>query len=97
MTAAHATPAGLPLLALPRRPRWRSTLELRSSNDLLRWSGATTLVVPDRPWARDNPWGDAVSNPSLVLVDGSWRLYHSAGLDWRISRGRERIGRLVSA
>jgi hypothetical protein len=30
---------------------------------------------------RDNPWGDAVSNPCLVLVDGSWRLYQSAGLD----------------
>lgn len=66
---------------IPFGVRWRSWIESRSSDDLLRWSEPVVLLRATLPWHRDPEQGDAVSNPCLVpLPGGRWRLYASAGL-----------------
>lgn len=72
-------PLAMPMTVLPRRPAWRSRIELRWSEDLTAWGHPTTVVSPDRPWARDE-FGSSVSNPCLVDVADGVRLYFSAGL-----------------
>ena len=75
-------PFAVPLQILPRPPRWKSRLEYRASPDLHEWSAPETVVTPDLPWMKDEKLGESVSNPCLVEVDGSWRLYFSASLAW---------------
>ncbi len=68
-------------LFLPIGLRWRSWIESRASDDLVRWSDPVVLLRPSQPWHRDPARGEALSNPCLVpLADGAWRLYVSAGL-----------------
>jgi len=79
-------PLALPLTALPFRRRWKSTIALSTSADLVRWSAPRTLVRPELEWMRDPVLGDSVSNPCLVDAGGSgvedWRLYFSTSLVW---------------
>jgi hypothetical protein len=73
-------PLALPLQLLPRRPRWRSRIEVRFSRDLCSWSPPCILVEPVLPWQRDERLGDSVGNPCLTAVGGRWLLYFSASL-----------------
>ena len=71
---------------LPRPPRWRSRLEMRSSPDLVHWSGARPLLASEPEWAVDAELGTSVSNPCLVPLPtthdqpNAFRLYFSASL-----------------
>jgi len=73
-------PLGLPLTALPLRPRWKSVIECRASDDLRRWTPPVRLLSPGPAWTVDGRWGESVSNPCLVESGGEWRLYHSSSL-----------------
>jgi hypothetical protein len=73
-------PFALPLQLLPKRPRWKSRIELRRSPDLETWSPPEILLEADFPWARDPELGDSVSNPCLVRAGDVWRLWFSASL-----------------
>jgi hypothetical protein len=73
-------PLAIPMQLLPKRPRWRSRLELRRSPDLQLWSAPEVLVEPDFAWSRDETLGDSVSNPCLVADGEGWRLWFSASL-----------------
>lgn len=79
LTYEHYRPLALPLTVLPRRPAWRSRIDLRWSADLRRWTRPVTLVRPDPEWATDE-FGSSVSNPCLVETADGVRLYFSAGL-----------------
>jgi hypothetical protein len=65
-------------LFLPCVP-WCSHVEVRRSEDLVRWSAPRVLLRPCLPWHRRGPSG-AVGNPCLVQVGEAYRLYYSAGL-----------------
>jgi hypothetical protein len=65
-------------LFLPMVP-WSSWIEVRTSEDLERWSAPRVLLRPSLPWhARGR--SRAVGNPCLVAHGGGYRLYYSAGL-----------------
>jgi hypothetical protein len=67
-------------LFLPLGLPWKSWLESRRSDDLVRWSDPVTLLRPSLSWHVTGK-NQAVSNPCLVpQPDGTWRLYYSAGL-----------------
>ena len=73
-------PFAIPLQLLPRRPRWRSRIEVRFSRDLRSWGPPRVLVEPTLPWQRDERLGDSVGNPCLVRDGRRWLLYFSASL-----------------
>jgi hypothetical protein len=73
-------PLAIPLQLLPRRPRWRSRIEVRFSRDLRAWGPPRTLVEPLLPWQRDERLGDSVGNPCLLADGRRWLLYFSASL-----------------
>lgn len=73
-------PLALPLQLLPRRPRWRSRIEVRFSRDLAAWGPPRVLLEPTLSWQRDALLGDAVGNPCLVRDGEAWLLYFSASL-----------------
>jgi hypothetical protein len=83
-------PFALPMTALPRRPRWKSTVSMSSSTDLSQWSRPKPLIVPSLDWMSDPALGDAVSNPCVIeactgrnpVDTQEWRLYFSASLSW---------------
>jgi hypothetical protein len=83
-------PFALPMTALPRRPRWQSTVSMSTSADLSRWSRPATLITPSLDWMGDPALGDAVSNPCVMEAGTGrkpgdapeWRLYFSASLAW---------------
>jgi hypothetical protein len=84
------TPFALPMTALPRRPRWKSTVSMSTSTDLSRWTTPETLITPSLDWMIDPALGDAVSNPCVIEAGAGgksgdtpeWRLYFSASLSW---------------
>ncbi|MEI6876150.1 MAG: glycosyl hydrolase family 43 [Spirochaetota bacterium] len=76
----HYLPFALPLQLLPKRPRWRSHLELRRSRDLRRWSAPVSLIEADFDWSRDDSLGDSISNPCLIKMSDGWRLWFSSSL-----------------
>ena len=65
-------------LFLPFLP-WSSHIEVRCSLDLRCWSQPQTLLQPSLPWHLRGA-SRAVSNPCLVRVGDTYRLYFSAGL-----------------
>jgi hypothetical protein len=68
-------------LMLPlRRSLWASHIELRTSDDLERWSPPVVLLRPTLSWHREPGGGEAVGNPCILRVEGTYRLYYSAGL-----------------
>lgn len=73
-------PLAMPLLALPGHRRWQSHLELRTSADLRKWSAPEVIVAPHREWMEDSYCGVSVSNPCLLEIGESFRLYFSASL-----------------
>lgn len=73
--------AGLKLLFsfLPGQ-RWYSQLEMISSRDLLHWSEPKVLVRPTLAFHEDRNLGKAISNPCLLKLGDTYRLYYSASL-----------------
>ncbi len=66
---------------LPGR-RWQSSIEMIHSTDLQQWSQPRELLSPQLAWHSDARYGSSVSNPCLLKVDGEYRLYYSAGLEF---------------
>jgi len=60
--------------------RWRSTIVVITSRDLMHWSAPVTVLEPSLPWHTGSPYGDSVSNPCVIKADSKWILYYSAGL-----------------
>ncbi|MEQ8351041.1 MAG: glycosyl hydrolase family 43 [Leptospiraceae bacterium] len=60
--------------------RWRSQIELRSSDDLFSWSKPTVLLKPTLDWHRDSRYGESVSNPCLLPTNDGFLLFYSANL-----------------
>jgi hypothetical protein len=86
-------PFALPMQMLPRRPSWKSSIELRMSADAVAWSEPVTLLESSFFWSDAGALGQSVSNPCLVPIGlpggvgrpggatpGSWRLWFSASL-----------------
>ena len=73
-------PLAMPMLMLPRGPKWDSRIEVRFSPDLVRWSAPRTIVEPTLSWHQDEKRGRSVGNPCLLEVGGEWVLYFSASL-----------------
>jgi hypothetical protein len=65
-------------LFLPFVP-WSSHIEVRTSDDLERWSAPRVLLRPCLPW-HVRGRSRAVGNPCLVPHADRYRLYYSAGL-----------------
>jgi hypothetical protein len=92
-------PLAIPLQLLPRRPRWRSRIEMRFSRDLCSWGPPRTLVAPLLSWQCDRRLGDSVGNPCLLGDGGRWLRYFSASLCFVPDCGFDEprfIGRAVS-
>lgn len=73
-------PFAIPLQLLPRRPTWRSRIEVRTSRDLAAWGPPRVLIEPSLPWQIDERLGSSVGNPCLVRDGARWLLYFSASL-----------------
>ncbi len=80
---------------LPKPPRWKSHIEMRSSGDLLKWSRPQFPLPEKLDWMEDLKLGRSVSNPCLVSpghgtgkshnpdkTDNAYRLYFSASLSY---------------
>jgi len=72
-------PFRLPFLWVPG-VGWRSRIEQRSSDDLVRWSRPTVVLRPTLPWHRATGLGEAVGNPCVLRDGDGWALYYSASL-----------------
>jgi hypothetical protein len=55
---------------------------MAESPDLATWSRGSTIILPEKNWARDEALGASVSNPCLIQTGDEWRLYFSASLVW---------------
>jgi hypothetical protein len=75
-------PFALPMILLPKRPKWRSRIEMRFSRDLVSWGPPRTLVEPVLPWQVDETLGRSVGNPCLVHDGHRWLFYFSASLSF---------------
>lgn len=53
-------PLAIPLQLLPRRPKWRSRIEMRFSRDLAAWTPPRTLIEPTLP-CRTSPTAASTS------------------------------------
>mgnify|MGYP000424568644 CR=1 FL=1 len=60
--------------------KWKSSIQMRISDDLVIWSAYSNILEPSLDWMRDDKYGSSVSNPCLVKMDFGWRLYFSASL-----------------
>jgi hypothetical protein len=76
--------------------RSRSAIFVMRSEDGLSWQPARDqpLIAPDSGWNSSHVYA---CDCRYREADGRWYLYFNARDGWRISEGRERIGRLVSA
>lgn len=59
--------------------KWFSEIAMRQSTDLKKWTGERILISPELPWHNSNDH-KSVSNPCLLKVNGTYRLYYSASL-----------------
>lgn len=59
--------------------KWYSEIAMRQSTDLKKWTGEKILIKPELEWHTSNGH-KSVSNPCLVKVNGTYRLYYSASL-----------------
>jgi len=67
----------------------RTTICVRSSEDLALWSDPETVLQPELDWEREGK-KIQVRNPDLcMLEDGKFRLYYSAGTVWMDDMGFE--------
>lgn len=64
---------------LPRL-RWRSSIALRASADLVTWGPARHALAPSLSWHRDERLGESLGNPCLTPGREGWLLYVSASL-----------------
>ena len=74
--------------------RSRSAIFLLRSKDAIAWQPAKSepLVSPDFGWKRSHVYA---CDCRFREADGRWYLYFNARDDWKITAGKERIGRLV--
>lgn len=74
--------------------RSRSALFLLASSDGTHWrrAGSKPIIAPGSGWTRSHIYACDCRQDDR---DGSWHLYFNARDGWRISEGRERIGRAV--
>lgn len=72
---------GLKLLFsfLPKQ-RWYSRIEMISSRDLQHWSAPKTILRPSLSFHEDVELGKAISNPCLIKIKDTYRLYFSCSL-----------------
>jgi hypothetical protein len=75
-------PFALPMVLLPRKPKWDSRIAMRFSRDLVTWGPPRTLVEPALPWQQDARLGRSVGNPCLVNDGHRWLLNFSASLSF---------------
>jgi hypothetical protein len=75
-------PLAMPMVLLPKRPKWKSRIQVRFSKDLVSWGPPRTLVEPVLPWQRDPVLGRSVGNPCVIHDGRQWRLYFSASLSF---------------
>jgi hypothetical protein len=75
--------------------RSRSAIFIMRSADGLAWQPARDqpLIAPDSGWKSSHVYA---CDCRYREADGRWYLYFNARDGWRISEGRERIGRMVS-
>jgi predicted GH43/DUF377 family glycosyl hydrolase len=59
--------------------KWYSEIAIRQSSDLKKWTGEKVLIRPELEWHMSNGH-KSVSNPCLVKVKDTYRLYYSASL-----------------
>ena len=73
----------------------RSAIFLVRSDDGMTWQAAMDhpLIAPDSGWKSSYVYA---CDCRFREADGRWYLYFNARDGWRISEGRERIGRMVS-
>ena len=74
--------------------RSRSAIFLLRSEDGLAWTPARNepLIAPGSGWTASHVYS---CDCRLHVSEGLWHLYFNARDGWRISEGRERIGRIV--
>jgi hypothetical protein len=74
----------------------RSAIFLLRSKDAIAWQPAQRepLVSPDFGWKKSHVYA---CDCRFREADGQWYLYFNARDDWKITAGRERIGRLVGS
>ena len=72
----------------------RSAIFLLRSNDGIAWQQAKQepLVSPDFGWKKSHVYA---CDCRFREADNRWYLYFNARDDWKITAGKERIGRLV--
>ena len=68
-------------LTLLNLAKWRSAIYAVTSDDLLHWSRPFPVVTQACGYETD-PRGSAISNPFLLPLDDSYRLYFSCGLTY---------------
>lgn len=67
------------LLATIGKIKWKSSIYLTKSNNLINWSTPKEVISYDREY-ENSPLGTSISNPFLLKVQDAFRLYFSAGL-----------------
>ncbi|MBL8034802.1 MAG: glycosyl hydrolase family 43 [Leptospiraceae bacterium] len=60
--------------------RWKSHIEVMSSDDLVNWTRPQIVLAPDLAYQRDRRYGQSVSNPCCLKTTSGFRLYFSASL-----------------
>ncbi len=58
--------------------KWKSEIYCTTSNDLKEWTKPTPVITKTRPFEQDEH-GQAISNPFLIKIDKTYRLYYSCG------------------
>ena len=61
--------------------KWKSSISVRSSSDLMHWSEPKTVIASAGGY-EDGPRGSSISNPFLIEENGRYRLYFSCGLTY---------------
>lgn len=60
--------------------KWYSHMEVIYSDDLKTWSEPKVLLKPEFSFHEDSKLGKAISNPCLIKVNNTYRLYFSCSL-----------------
>lgn len=72
-------PLLLNALNLINLAKWRSSIYVCKSKDLLHWSSPHPVVTSAKGFEK-SPRGSSISNPFFLKTDGKYRLYFSCGL-----------------
>lgn len=58
--------------------KWKSEIYCTESKDFSNWSKPNIVISHTRPYEKDEH-GQAISNPFLINIDGTYRMYYSCG------------------